>query len=285
MRVKVGEVQLFYDVEGPKLRPDGPAMREVPTLLLLHGGPGGDHSSFKPAYSALTDVAQIIYLDHRGQGRSDRSTPERWNLAQWAYDVKLFCDTLGIERPIVLGLSFGGFVALAYATRYPEHCAKLILCSTRAGPPEPEREIEVFERLGGPEAGAVARRFLIGSTVDADALRDFVRLCRPLYTRAPYDLNRDLRQAWRIDVLRHFRASEDYTFDYVAKLRQIKCPTLVLVGEDDPITPPCYSDQIVAAMQPGLARYERFANAGHGIAGDAPTHYFRVLREFISDRQ
>jgi len=111
--VKVGDVQLFYDVEGAKLRPDGPAMREVPTLLLLHGGPGGDHSSFKPAYSALTDVAQLIYLDHRGQGRSDRSAPDRWNLAQWAEDVRLFCDLLGIGRPVVLGLSFGGFVALA----------------------------------------------------------------------------------------------------------------------------------------------------------------------------
>lgn len=285
MRVKVGDVQLFYDVEGPKLRPDGPAMREVPTLLLLHGGPGGDHSSFKPAYSALTDVAQVIYLDHRGQGRSDRSAPERWNLAQWADDVKLFCDAIGIERPIVLGLSFGGFVALAYATRYPDHPAKLILCSTRAGPPEPEREIEVFERLGGPEAGAAARRFLTGSTIDSDTFRDFMRLCRPLYTRAPYDADRDIRQAWKTDVLRHFRETEDYTFDFVRDLPRIKCPTLVLVGEDDPITPPFYSDQIVAAMPPGVARYERFANAGHGIAADAPARYFQVLREFVSDSQ
>lgn len=283
MRVKVGDVQLFFDVDGSKLRPAGPAMREVPTLLLLHGGPGGDHSSFKPAYSSLTDVAQIVYLDHRGQGRSDRCTPERWNLAQWADDVKLFCDTVGIERPIVLGLSFGGFVTLAYATRYPEHPAKLILCSTRAGPPQPEREIEVFERLGGPEAGVAARKYLMGNSIDGDALREYARLCRPLYTRVPYDPNRDIRQGWKTDVLRHFRENEDYTFDFVAELKRITCPTLVMVGEDDPITPPLYSDQIVAAMSPGLARYERFAHAGHGIVADAPERYFQVVREFVSD--
>ena len=51
--------------------PDGPSMREKPTLLLLHGGPGFDHSIYKPVYSSLADCAQIVYLDHRGNGRSD----------------------------------------------------------------------------------------------------------------------------------------------------------------------------------------------------------------------
>ena len=66
MHVLVNGVRLFFDIEGAKLVPDGPVMREKPTLLLLHGGPGFDHSIYKPAYSALADIAQIIYLDHRG---------------------------------------------------------------------------------------------------------------------------------------------------------------------------------------------------------------------------
>jgi pimeloyl-ACP methyl ester carboxylesterase len=53
MHVFINGVRLFFDVEGAKLVPDGPAMREKPTLLLLHGGPGFDHSIYKPAYSAL----------------------------------------------------------------------------------------------------------------------------------------------------------------------------------------------------------------------------------------
>src|SRR5208282_953134 len=71
MRIDIGGMRMFFDVEGAKLRPDGPQMREVPTVVLLHGGPGGDHSAFKPHYGKLADLAQVVYIDHRGHGRSD----------------------------------------------------------------------------------------------------------------------------------------------------------------------------------------------------------------------
>ena len=132
MRVQVGDGRLFFDVEGAKLVPDGPKMRERPTLLLLHGGPGFDHSNFKPDLSPLAEVAQVIYLDHRSNGRSDRTPPDRWTLANWADDVRAFCEALEIEKPIVMGTSFGGFVAMAYGTRHPEHPGKLIFCTTSA---------------------------------------------------------------------------------------------------------------------------------------------------------
>ena len=126
MHVSVNGVRLFFDVEGAKLVPDGPIMREKPVLLMLHGGPGADHSIYRPAYSALADIAQIVYLDHRGNGRSEDGPRESWNLAQWGDDVRAFCDALGIVDPIVLGASFGGMVALAYATRHPAHPSKLV---------------------------------------------------------------------------------------------------------------------------------------------------------------
>src|SRR5215470_6493860 len=77
MRVLVNDVRLFFDVEGAGLVPDGPIMRKRPTLLLLHGGPGFDHSTFKPAYSSLAECAQVIYLDHRGNGWSDAGSRGR----------------------------------------------------------------------------------------------------------------------------------------------------------------------------------------------------------------
>ena len=119
MHVRVNGVRLFFDVEGLSLVPDGPAMREKPTLLMLHGGPGSDHSIYKPDYAGLADIAQVVYLDHRGNGRSEDGPKEAWTLAQWGDDVRAFCDALGIVNPIVLGASFGGMVALAYATRHP----------------------------------------------------------------------------------------------------------------------------------------------------------------------
>jgi proline iminopeptidase len=158
MRVLVNGVRLFFDVEGTKLVPNGPAMREKPTLLLLHGGPGFDHSIYRPAYSALADVAQIIYLDHRGNGRSEDGPQAGWNLAQWGDDVHAFCDVLGIESPIVLGASFGGMVALAYATRHPAHPSKLVLISTEAAgrhPSGPPRgPVRTLWRPGSRRPGA-----------------------------------------------------------------------------------------------------------------------------------
>ena len=71
------DTQLFVDIEGPGLVAAGPVMRDKPTLVLLHGGPGYDHSGFKPAFSQLADIAQIVYYDHRGHGRSSR--------CQWSF--------------------------------------------------------------------------------------------------------------------------------------------------------------------------------------------------------
>jgi pimeloyl-ACP methyl ester carboxylesterase len=132
MLIDVNGARLFVDIEGAGLVPDGPAMRRKPTLVLLHGGPGYDHSMFKPAFSQLADVAQVVYLDHRGHGRSSRGKPAEWNLAQWGDDVRGVCDVLGVEKPVVLGFSFGGYVAQAYATRHPRHPGKLVLASTAA---------------------------------------------------------------------------------------------------------------------------------------------------------
>ena len=80
MHVIVNGVRLFFDVEGAKLVADGANLRERQTVILLHGGPGADHAIHKPAWSELADIAQIIYLDRRGNGRSDDGLPDRWTL-------------------------------------------------------------------------------------------------------------------------------------------------------------------------------------------------------------
>jgi proline iminopeptidase len=281
MRVDIGGCRLFFDVDGAKFRPDGPRMREVPTVILLHGGPGADHSIFKPAYSQLADLVQVVYLDHRGDGRSDgRDDSERWRLAQWGDDVKALCEALEIERPIVMGVSFGGYVAMSYALRHPDHPAKMILCSTAASPSKKAIQVEVFERLGGAEAGAAARAFLEDPT--RQATREFRRLCGPLYRRSRYDPDVDTRTIWNPRLMAEFRRGERETMNFLAGLHGIKCPTLVMVGEDDPMTPVACSEEIVAALPPELVRFERFAGAGHGIVSDQPERFFEVLRSFIA---
>ena len=289
MHVRVNGVRLFFDVEGARLVPDGPAMREKPTLLLLHGGPGFDHSIYRPAYSALADIAQVIFLDHRGNGRSQDGPSETWNLAQWGDDVRAFCDVLGVANPIVLGVSFGGMVALAYATRHPAHPSKLVLISTEAaGGTHRDRRVELFERFGGPEVGALARRrFLeVQGHIDQASLDAWRRLAFPLYTRSPRDPDMARRAVSRSEVLHWFTKpdGESHTFNMFPDLCRIQCPTLVLGGEDDPMLPiECQAD-LAAALPADLVRFERFADCGHAVVPDAPERAMAVIRDFIEQR-
>jgi len=285
MHVVVNGVRLFFDVEGASLVPDGPAMREKPTLVLLHGGPGFDHSIYKPGFSTLADVAQVVFLDHRGNGRSDPGPRDRWTLAQWADDVRAFCEALGIARPIVYGASFGGTVALAYATRHPAHPAKLVLVSTEAaGRTHLDRRVALFERFGGPEVGALARRRFVDDQTDASTLEDWLRLAFPLYTRTPRNPDVARRAVRHAEVLRWFTrpGGEGHTFNLLPALSRVQCPTLVLGGEEDPMTPiECQAD-IAAALPPHLVRFERFAGCGHAVVPDAPERAMAVIRDFIA---
>jgi pimeloyl-ACP methyl ester carboxylesterase len=287
MHVSVNGVRLFFDVEGAKLVPDGPTMRERPTLLLLHGGPGFDHSIYKPAYSALADIAQIIYLDHRGNGRSEDGPRESWHLAQWGDDVRAFCDAVGITAPIVLGASFGGMVALAYATRHPDHPSKLVLISTEAaGDTHLDRRVALFERFGGPEVGALARRrfFDADSPSDQAAADAWRKLAFPVYTRTPRDPNLGSRVVGRPEVARHFFAKpggESHGFDMFPDLHRIQCLTLVMGGDDDPMHPIESQADIAAALPAHLVQFEQFANCGHGVVPDAPERAMALIRDFI----
>jgi proline-specific peptidase len=287
MHVEVNGVRLFFDVEGAKLVPDGGAMRERPTLLLLHGGPGFDHTIYKPAYSRLAEVAQVIYLDHRGNGRSDAGPKESWTLAQWGDDVRAFCDALGIAKPIVLGVSFGGMVAMAYATRHPDHPAKLVLVSTEAkGDSYLEKRVETFARLGGPEIGALAhRRFFVNKgQPDAAAVAEWRQRAMPFYTRKPRDEGMG-RAIVRQDVLQWFTRpgdGEGHRFDMMAGLSRVTCPTLVVGGEDDPMTPIEAQADIASALPRQLARFERFPDCGHGIVADAPEQYIALIGDFVT---
>jgi pimeloyl-ACP methyl ester carboxylesterase len=287
MHVAVNGVRLFFDIEGGKLVPDGPAMREKPTLLLLHGGPGFDHSIYKPAYSALADVAQVIYLDHRGNGRSEDGPKADWTLAQWGDDVRTFCDVLGIANPIILGASFGGMVALAYATRHPGHPSKLVLISTAAAGGEYlERRVELFELFGGPEVGALARRrFLeVEGHPDLASLDAWRRLAFPLYTRTPRDPDMARRAISRSEALQWFTrpGGESHTFNMFPDMGRICCPTLVMGGEDDPIHPIESQADIAAALPPHLVQFERFPNCRHAVIPDAPERALAVIRKFIA---
>ncbi len=284
MRIEVNGARLFFDVEGAKLVPDGKLMREKPTLLLLHGGPGFDHSGFKPDFSQFADIAQVIYVDHRGNGRSDREPRDRWNLPQWGDDIFEFCRALEIDKPIVLGQSFGGMVAMAYATRHAGHPGKLILSSTAADMQRRvERSVAKFTERGGADIGAMARQMFSGGIDNPDFAQRWFAQAMPSYNTTPArDKDASARAVMGMEVLAHFfaRDGEIWSFDLLKDLATIRCPTLVMGGDEDPITPIECQQDIAAAIPQQWVRFERFADAGHGVFRDNPAAYM-TIRNFI----
>lgn len=278
MRVSVGDVRLFVDFDGAKLVPDGMTMRERPTIVFVHGGPGFDHTPFKARHSALTDIAQLVYYDHRGNGRSENGPRARWNLDQWADDLRGLCDVLAIERPVVLGASFGGFVALNYAIRHSDHPAKLILASTAAHI-HLDRSTAMFERLGGPEVRSVAERFFEEPT--ADNLDEYLRICGPYYTQRPRPPEILARVTRRPEVSEHFFRGELLTFDMRQELNRVRCQVLLLAGELDPMTTIQDAEELAAALPPEQLRFVRFPAAGHMLANEEPDAVLNLTREFV----
>jgi proline iminopeptidase len=277
VRVRLADgTRLYFDVVGMGLAPEGPAMRERPVLLCLHGGPGFDHSMLKSALAPLADTAQVVFSDHRGQGRSEGSTPDRWNLDTWIQDVVDFCDALELEHPVILGQSFGGIVAMGVAIRHPDLASKLIVSSSIARF-RLDRALPMFERLGGVKARTVAERYF--REPDEERLEEFMAVCLPLYNPTPLDPDAITRVVRRPDVGFHFFRGEGFSYDWFGELDRIRCPTLILAGVLDPITTVADHEEMAEAI-PG-ARLEVFPDAGHGVFRDKPEEALRVIREFV----
>ena len=283
VRVSVGDVRLYFDVEGASLVPNGPTMAERPTVVLLHGGPGADHTVYKPAFSRLASDAQVVYLDLRGHGRSDQGTPATWTWETWADDVAAFCDALDLAGPVLLGASGGGWVALQAAVRHPDRVGGLVLDSAM---PAPLREtLAAFERLGGPVAREIARRYMSGE--DGEELREaWERICRPLYSRRPEDpaetAERTRRVTWNHHVIQHFRDGGTARFDAWERLDVVRSPTLVLAGADDPVATPAQAGRLARALVNAPVRLEVLPGAGHGVFREVPEAAFAILRDFLA---
>jgi pimeloyl-ACP methyl ester carboxylesterase len=279
MQIEVRGARLWFDVDGPALVPDGPRMRQRPTVVLLHGGPGSfDHSYLKPDFARLAEVAQVVYLDLPGHGRSAWGDPASWSFERCADDVRGFCDALGIARPVVFGHSLGGFVAMLYGARHPGHPGALVLQSTH-GRFDLRRIVDGFRRAGGDEVAATAERVYGGDrreVTDEQWARCW-RLAGPWVTgdqeRARTIMHRELNRPG-LALMRGF--------DVLDQLGRVGCPTLVGVGELDPITPVAAARELAAALGEGAARLEVFAGAGHFTWKDAPDRYWPLLLGFVA---
>ena len=281
MFVDVGSARLFFDVVGESLNAATPDMAQRPTLILLHGGPGYDHSTLRPYFDRYSDTHQLIYLDHRGCGRST-GKKETWYLDQWADDLAVFCSTLGIDAPVVFGQSFGGMVAMHYASRHPKGVSKLILSST-AAQFRLDETVKMMNQLGGENAAEVAHQFF--SKPSQEAYDAYSKVCLPLYSNpnAPEAGAFRDRAIERPEVALHFFADEMARMDMRTQIKAITCPTLIIGGTIDPVTPPICSKEIAEAIGDN-AHLRMFEGCGHGPHRDDPIGAEKVMRSFLTNQ-
>ena len=278
MFVSVNGVRLFVEVLGPKLVPNGPKVAERPTVVALHGGPT-DHAHMLPLVESLREIAQVVVYDHRGCGRSEPGDPALWSMEQWADDVRGLCDTLGIERPVVFGHSFGGYVTQAYAIRHPGHAARLIMAGT--GPVfDPQLSAEGFRRQGGDLAADSFTAF--AANPGPDTTPAFIANCRHLYsTSGKMDPDVEARTLTNIPLLFDFFSRVTKTINFVPGLGEVRTPVLIVGGDEDPVMPPGYQDALEAALTQAPVRRVSFPNTGHALALDAPEALAEALRAWV----
>jgi pimeloyl-ACP methyl ester carboxylesterase len=276
MQVTVEGTRLFVDVEGAKLRLDHGELREVPTVAIVHTGPGSDHTPYREHIGpVLAEAAQVLYLDLRGFGRSDLSTAEHWKAEQWSVDLRAVFETLGIERPVVLGAGWGSLTALRYAQRWPDALSKLVLANPVARIVVP-RIVARFDELAGAVAGEAAFNFLehpSESTVAA-----FMRECFHVMVGAQNATSLLLNPIWNWTVAVSWVGGEARTLDLRPGLGLIQVPTLIAAGTDDPQFPRVTIEEVAAGIPHADVRW--YEGARHSIFRDAPECNL-AIREWI----
>lgn len=284
MRASIRNTEIYFDIAGMQLAftKEG-ALVEKPVVFLLHGGPGSDHTRFKQHTLPLQDVAQLVFIDHRGCGRSRKGDPSEYTLDNNIEDIEALRQHLGLNKICILGASYGGMVAQGYAIRYGEYLDKLVLVATSPSYRSLDKAKLNLKKYGNSEQIAISEHLWKGSFASNEHLETFFRIMEPLYSVAAKIGKKKVFQTskttWSYEVLNKGFSDFLKTVDFIPDLHKISCPTLILAGDSDWIKPPEQS-QIIANHIPN-SQLKVFKNCGHAIATDANEQYIEAIKNFI----
>ncbi len=257
-------------------------------ILFMHGGLGADHAYFLPFFEQLTDDYQLIYYDHRGNGRSQVDSLEGVTHATWADDADALREHLGYEKIILLGHSYGGFLAQEYAIRYSDHLQGLVLLCTA-----PELNyLDVIidnakKRTNDSDIlSAVEDIFSTTPVPDDSAFEDILNRLSPLYF---YDYDQHKKKledntneriytanAWNYSYANCWKV-----FNVVPELKTMTAPTLVVSGADDWITPVKEGGQRIHDALPN-SEFVIFEESGHYPYIEEDESFFQILRDWLA---
>jgi proline iminopeptidase len=266
-------VDLYYETVG-----DG-----VP-FIVLHGGLGFDHVYMKSTLRPLEDAMRMVYVDQRNNGRSEHGPLERVTIPKLADDVDGLREHLGLERVGVMGHSYGGFVALEYATRYPDRVSHLIALDTSPGTFTPE-EAELAERPDPswitPEISKAMELFAAGMPATREEFEPLLEDFVPIYLKKlkPSDLAVLLASA-TIDpamAAHSMQVLPGWSVD--AKLGDISAPSLILCGRYDLLTTPeCAKHMSTSIPDAELVFFEE---SGHFPWLEEPDVFFAAVTDWL----
>jgi proline iminopeptidase len=273
MDVTINGCRLNVEVLGPE---DGP-------VLIAHHGGGGIGSLAEPrsTFGPLADRFRVIVFDARGCGRSEGIPP--YSHEQWAADVDGLREWAGAEQIVVAGGSYGGFIALEYAVRYPERVAAIILRDTS---PDGSNLELAYENARNQDRVEINwdnfDRYWSGNISDDEDLKARWAEIIPLYG-FEYD---PVASAARVEAGIYRHEAHNWclqnnwpVYDVKQQLPAVTAPTLVTVGRTDWVTP-VSSSETIASLMPN-AEMVVFERSGHSPQFDEPERFQAVIREFV----
>jgi proline iminopeptidase len=262
-----------------------------PTLV-CHGGGPGFSSVYLGDVGGLDEDLELVLLDPRGTGGSDRpADPRAYAIDDYADDVEELREHLGLERIDLLGHSHGGVVAMAYAARYPERVGRLVLASTLARW-APEQESAMNDAMAAHDAEPWYEDAL--AALQAEQAGDFSsdeELGELAMREFPFYFARfgDKEQAY-LDTLRGETPNADTlllfnkeifeSFELRPELAKITAPTLVVTGELDFITGPVCAAEISAEI--ANVETEILPGTGHFVFVESPEAFGQAVLGFLA---
>jgi pimeloyl-ACP methyl ester carboxylesterase len=277
VRVSVGDVELFVHEKG-----------RGRALVALHGGPGLDGSFWFPGLDPLANEGwRILAPDLRANGRSQAGDPALWTVPQMADDVETLIGALELERPVVMGWSFGSFVAQSHMARHGT-AAAYVLMGTIAEPAALELvddQLARFEpkRLRKQVRSSWARETNVETAEECKRILDDqmpFHLANPDGPLVAKLIARD-RTVYQPAVLRHFASGGEYGMvDQRASLSSFSKPVLVLIGAHDRTTSPVSAHEL-AELLPN-AEEVVLARTAHMIPYEEPGLFLAALRRFLA---
>lgn len=283
MKAKIRGTEIYFDVAGMHIAPIKKGFEERPVIFMLHGGPGGDHLRYKQHSLELADVAQLIFIDNRGCGRSKKTRRKDYNLENNIEDIEALRKYLGLEKICVLGTSYGGVVAQGYAIKYPEHLQKLMLVVTSPSFRSFIESKSILKERGTKAQQRICERKLWpGAFKNPRDVNQFFKIMEGLYStkkkkKLSYNKSTTI---WSHEALNEGFGGFLRKYDFVPQLKRIKAPTLILAGGKDWICPPSQS-KIIAQHIPH-ATLKIFPKSGHALAVDAHQQYIRTIKKFLA---